>query len=449
VAATLLADLARFGQFPQPVAAQVFIQLAVTHRFAVEVSSNPNLDRASWFALYPTRPLPSVAVASNLVSRPLDDAQVAHVLGAESRTRVLDKLRAENPLRHSSVSRLERAKLPKALAEAMLTVPFLDRRRYDAAFDAAGPLAQAEALLYTPEPTERERRWVTTTLVELDQVKTRRAKNLVVAGLLDRNRDLLEQVIGQVCDLSPVAQLPGLDEDTQLLLVDRLVSLPVEESVWPARILAAAPTTRYPALERLSERAGPHRWPELPERIGRRLSRGPSSVWDLSYVPADQLDRLIARAAPSASQPVGRPLEVVRLLCHPRLRVEQANELVSALANQRLVSRVFGAGIGVWLDRIRRVDRQRAEQLSNHLTCPLLSQPPLPPYRGTFVSDEHDQRLLDTKVTAVWGPSQASALCRLAADRFGDDLDRWDVLLALAGEFDGTVDELLEVAALL
>jgi hypothetical protein len=450
VSVTLLADLARFGQFPPSVAAQVFAQLASTYRLLTEVSSNPHLTKQAWFVLYPRKPLPPVTVALNLVDRDLDEDRMAHVLTVESRARVLDRMRSRNLLRHSVVSRLERPSLPKALAEAMLGVAYLDRRRFDAAFALAGPLAQAEALLYAAsEPTEQERHWVRTSLVGLDGLKSRRAKHLVMAGLLDRNRDLLCDVIGDLQDLSPVAQLPSLDEDVQLALVDRMAALPSEVSVWPARILAAAPTTRYSALERLAEKAGPHRWSEIPERVSRRLLRGPASVWDMSYAPQEQLDRLIERAAPSGAHPVGRPLEAVRLLCHPQLRVEQANALLSGVANTRLIDRVFGAGIAVWLDRIRLADRHRADQLGSHLSCPLLSRPPVQLYGGSFISDEADRRLLDTKVTAVWGPAQAGALSRLASDRLGDDPDRWDVLLALSGEFDGTVSDLLEVAALL
>lgn len=447
---TLLADLARFGQFPHPVAASVFGQLSTTYRLLTEVSSNPHLGGDAWFALYPRKPLPPVTVALNLVDRDLDEQQMLHVLTVESRTRVLERMRARNPLRLSVVSRLERPSLPKALAEAVLGVSYLDRRRFDAAFSAAGPLAQAEALLHVAqEPTEQERHWLRTRLVELDRLKSRRAKHLVTSGLLDRNRDLLCDVIGDLQDLSPVAQLPALDEDVQLALVERMAALPPDVSVWPARILAAAPTTRYTALDHLAEKAGPHRWPEIPERVSRRLSRGAASVWDLSYAPPEQLDRLIERAAPSGANPVGRPLEAVRLLCNPQLRVEQANLLLSGVANTRVISQVFGAGMAVWLDRIRTADRHRSDQLGASLSCPLLSRPPLQLYDGSFISEEADRRLLDSSLAAVWGPSQAGALSRLAAVRLGCEPDRWDVLLALVGEFDGTVEDLLEVAALL
>lgn len=251
---------------------------------------------------------------------------------------------------------------------------------------------------------------------------------VALSRLLWRRPQLLAS-IGAKSNPSLVTVAAGsiaiVDRQARQQVLDAAVQLAATEE--PFALLAAAANPRFDVEEVRAVLSKLHvaARQRVEESLKFRRFR-PAVTARVADVEESQLNWLTRRAFPNDRSQTGRPAEIVELAAHPVLSDDPA--LTEAL----------------WtVHRYCPEYRPDAEYL---LACK----------GATFDSDADvrdtpahtvDPTALDVALRSCFRIDVATAFCDVASQRLGADESRWETLWALSGSFDGTVAELIDVAA--
>jgi hypothetical protein len=448
-----LSTIARVADVPSGVADDVQRHLA-----GVDVGSlvqSSHLTTTVWVELYHS--YTDARIRDWLCARPLPEPLRRLVVATEKRARVLTTFSVHNPLDDADATAIvSRRNIPAALAGAVLDGPTGTVDEQLACVAAAPSKMALRWLAYGGVDHPGAAALVATVLGNGAMFAGKRSATArrLLSGLLDRNRELLDVAVELPSTLTVVSALPGLPVEVQHRVVDVALGTDTDTRDYALRALAAAPGTSAEVRDRL-EALGSVVAYDIGEQVRRRRAYGRPAVTDLVSTADDKLLAwLYPRAMGSQSNPFGRPLEAAALGRNPHLSADQAVRCAEVVCSQAGRA-VFGPYRDGVLDEITATHPNVSlfrDELERHGTeRDNTDTSPCTPMLYSRVSmDRVPDYLGEMPVTDLYGTAHAVWFLERATNLLsGSDPTPWLVMLGLLADFDGTVDELLDVATLL
>lgn len=456
-----------------PAATQAVVEGLVLRspKLRPHLAANPNLSRTAWFALMGPKPKPTIAMANELCARPLDAEQRALVLASETRTGPLSALVHHNVLGPAEQELLVKAKgftasLAGLIVESDWATPAIRRQ---AAYAAGGQvLLDRIATAHEAELDAAECQDLLARFSEWGAEAKFKQRSTALSALLNRNPHLMAtaarpgqhnavQTAAAGCrhltELDLQYQVAGLVPGQtsadpgwlvgQKFLFMALVNNPVCHEEVAAAVMAVCATN--PAMAEVRQSISSRRAKNRP-----RVTTPFEEVDDLEI-----LDWLVFRALPSEFKTGGRPWDLLALASNPHLNEVLGHKLAGAFSSPSIRDALRAAvdPDEVFLALIQRFpdERMLARMPSDH------------------ASEPYDAERLARLDGSAPNPGPAFAETRIRAARFdlgylsealfaavvewlgaqiGPEPAAWDIVLSMADDFDGTVEELAEMATL-
>lgn len=440
------------------------------------LSQNALLSEEAWMDLYQRKPLPKAGAATALVSRPLSKEQRLHVLDVDRRPAVLAALVEHNALDVDEQQLVIDSKgFGPKLAAILVSEPWMDAGlRKTMALAAQGQVLLDLLADSTPEQFSTEEasellsrfsEWGPSMDEGSSRGKGQRARSLI--RLLGRRPDLLPAAVAAGQHPSVVAAAAGCVHLTDVALQYAAAGLsPTGEPLVPEAELYRLFTDREYALmalvnnpptslevvaavERLAAAKDMYR---LAESASGRARRRPTAI----TVPYDQisdpeeLNWLLRRAIPNLEyQTKARPFELAALARNPHLQRSDAEQVAQWLDTTYCVE-VLGDELLPALKALQARPDARTEWLPSVIQR--LED-------GTYRSEEpwfprHEEPLAATLVmgrplrSLEWDMDLNQTLIHVAA-RLGASTSAWEHFLTLVDEFDGKVEDVVQLSELL
>jgi hypothetical protein len=466
---TIAQQLARTGEFP----AEVQAVIAHDRQLGACLADNTEiaLDRDVWFTLYTVKPKVASETACGLARRPLDNDQIEHMLACETRVGPWLSAFAHNELTADQQARLVSAKGVKGgLAATLLDYEWFDRTlakdivlaaggasRYSFLVDADDTqLSQAEAEDWARTLPDWAPSKVTShqasSVERLVEHRLYLVSILAGAGQPERIR---RQLAGSrfATDESVQFELAGIDGSMNFAALDWDAQ---RAHGWLLTKLVFSPVCHKSTLEKLIEviDAGDQaRFWDVKSKAQSRLrdfdTRGRVTVPYEQVDNVDQLGWLVNRSIPNDRYDRmfwGRPWDLAALAFNEYLDDTQALRVIQALRLPYIYNQLKQRGLDAEAALVERHPTLGPAQLKVSDTegrRPRVWNDPTANW-PTTVPDGIEGRHLGpyTGVTDV----SRYLVRELSGPGFEQ---RWQLLLSMIDEFDGTVGDLVEVCSLI
>ncbi len=313
-------------------------QRAALRHFGIQndLASNPFLSEEHWFALWPSKPKPSVKRASALAERLLSSAQLSHVV-RDGRVNVLKAAlgwnRPDDAVIEIALAAKNSQQLCEAILEAERGVPYDEstRSRLVAAAQGIWVLEQLR-FADTAEIRSRISTWADWA------PRHSRARTMELAKLAEAHPDVIDAFVNS-SSLELVSTAAGSrhlrDVDLQLKIANLHTTMTLEgESLTTYKFallkLANLPACREETFEALKQAAKLDGLGEIKEALTRRLAKSDRGTLEESYEEVSDENRiqwLFRRALPKFDNAQDKPLEAEALGHNPNITLPQADAI--------------------------------------------------------------------------------------------------------------------------
>jgi hypothetical protein len=414
--------IASSWNFPEDVGEICFSILSRDSALIPSLCQNENIPSTSWINLYKSKL--SLTDAINLVSRPLPSDIVDLVVKSEKRGKVLCSLLQHNSLSLDSqrliavhtqdapkktllYSKDCHPSLRKFIAKDLSGIPLLE----EITLDPANSFSHEERVDFLNNFSSLVDSSSFKEISFLLSLLFFRYPELIPIGLYSSNSSVVVAACGSVnaCD-SDLADF-----------IKNTVEPFSEANIFALMALAANPATSLKTVSSLLAACQPFdRLTQVVSVCSSRLKRGNEAVPFLDLLEDESmLSLLVSRSLPSEYKPSGRPLDMVLLFVNPNISLED-KLILKNLLYHFIDPRIFK------VLPVRVLAALPSDLLSYKMTAPILDD----------ATSQEPSDFIDAL------NQQVSQAC----ETLGTSTSSWECFFSLSDEFEGSFQELLQIA---